>query len=64
MDAYESALIFLRTTLAPACLSSIHLTSSKGLNACQPEYAVKKHRSHRRIGANIMMPPKIIRNLE
>jgi DNA topoisomerase IA len=60
----EPPLLISLTTLAPACLSSIRLTASKGLDACQAEYAIKKYRSHRRIGAKIMMDPKIICNPE
>ena len=34
----------------------------RGLNACQAEYAVKKYRSNRRIGAQIMMDMEIMNN--
>ena len=38
----------------------IHLR--KGLNARQAEYAVRKYRSHRRIGAGIMMDVNVLNN--
>jgi hypothetical protein len=39
-------------------------SSRKGLNAKQAEYAVKKYRSHRRVGAGIMMDMGILNNPE
>ncbi|KAF9456765.1 hypothetical protein BDZ94DRAFT_1274889 [Collybia nuda] len=35
-----------------------------GLNACQAEFAVRKYRSHQRIGASIMMSVDILNNPE
>lgn len=39
------------------------MRSRKGLNSKQTEYAVKKYRSHRRIGAGIMMDLYIISHM-
>lgn len=57
MDAYW----YIYFVLIDPHLQACH---RKGLNARQAEYAVKKYRSHRKVGAAIMMNLDILNNPE
>ena len=55
MDAYSYVVLCFYIYLSP-------IQCRRGLNAHQAEYAVKKYRSHRRIGVRIMMDMEIMNN--
>jgi hypothetical protein len=62
MDAYRFVFThYFYSNLS--CLASI-LFASKGLDAKQAEFAVKKYRSHRRVGPAVMMSLGIMDNPE
>jgi hypothetical protein len=61
MDAYRFVFTHYSRSNFMVSLNSVH---SKGLDAKQAEFAVKKYRSHRRVGPAVMMSLGIIDNPE